>query len=206
MDVMTLKERTKWVIDRVIEDRGLSNEKLAEIMGVSEGTINNYRTMKRTAPHGFIVQFCASFGYDEIWFHTGNGEPFPGASEKYPFVFFNSSSPFKKPKSSQEGGDDVRAFRVSDDLTMAARILEAKSPYSTALHLNILAFDRAMSAEQRISQVEHRITSSEEQLRRQMDELTARLQELETRNAELECTIHPPEKPEPPEGENPETS
>ena len=48
-------------------------------------------------------------------------------------------------------------FKVSDALTMAARVLESGTSYAMALLLNIQHFDRAIQAETRITQLENNL-------------------------------------------------
>ncbi|HBJ88011.1 MAG TPA: hypothetical protein DDZ88_29975 [Verrucomicrobiales bacterium] len=212
METSGLKNRSRWAINYVIDARKLSNDRLAQVMGVNVGTVNNYRTMRTDPRISFIEKFCKLYGFDYKWFMFGEGEPFPGAREKYPeicgphvfqaFHFPGSSSAGKLPNTPPEGEDEMRGTKLSDDIAMAARILESRTPYATALRLNIQAFGRAMSSEQRITQVEQRVTTSESQLLQKLDDLTSRLQELETRNAELEShTPPPPDKPTPPDEE-----
>ena len=211
-----MKNRARWAINYVIAERKLSNDKLAQEMGVNVGTVNNYRTMRTDPRITFIEKFCKLYGFNYRWFMFGEEEPFPGAREKYPEIcgtrFLQayhvpgSSSDEIVPKGYKEGEDEMRGTRLSDDIALAARILESRTPYATALRLNIQAFGRAMSAEQRISQVEQRVTSSETQLLEKLNELTSRIRELELRNEELESATHPPEKtPQPPDEETTET-
>lgn len=214
--LIDLRERVKWAIDYVKRENKLSDEKVGEKTGVIYGTINNYRNMKTTPGIDFIARFCTEFGFNERWLLYGENEPFPGAREKYPEIcgprFYNashvegSSSDEMVPKGYKEGEDEMRGTRLSDDIALAARILESRTPYATALRLNIQAFGRAMSAEQRISQVEQRVTTSESQLLEKLNELTSRIRELELRNEELESATHqPPKSTETSEGDGPET-
>jgi len=53
---------------------------------VSEGTISNYRVMLTSPKPEFIKKFCELYSVDEVWLMTGEGEPFPGARQKYPEV------------------------------------------------------------------------------------------------------------------------
>ncbi len=55
-------------------------------------------------------------------------------------------------------------FKVSDALTMAARVLESGTSYATALLLNIQHFDRAIQAETRITQLEKNLQENNNRL------------------------------------------
>lgn len=82
----SLKERTKWAINYVVKDRGLSNPKMAELLSCSKDTIGSYRNKLAVPKIDFVVKFCDEFEIDHLWFIKGVGEPFPGAREKYPEV------------------------------------------------------------------------------------------------------------------------
>lgn len=211
-----LTERIAWALQAIKSDRevgkGINDVDLGKKLGINKDTVGSYRkgkgSYKSSVIEGLIEHYC----FNAEWLLSGRGEPYKGANNKLArpdgkrdhlvLLDADSSSGQKLPNTSPEGEDEMRGTKWSDDIAMAARILESRTPYATALRLNIQAFGRAMSAEQRISQVEQRVTSSESQLLQKLDDLTSRLQELETRNAELEShTPPPPDKPTPPDEE-----
>ncbi len=55
-------------------------------------------------------------------------------------------------------------FKVSDALTMTARVLESGTSYAMALLLNIQHFDRAIQAETRITQLEKDLRKNNKRL------------------------------------------
>jgi len=211
----TLAERVAWALQLIKQDReigkGINDVDLAKKLGIDKNTLGSYRKGKGSFKSSVAEKLIEYYKFSADWLLRGAGAPFTG-SEQYGrkgglvFVESDLSSAREVPKHYEEGEDEMRGTKLSDDIALAARILESRTPYATALRLNIQAFGRAMSAEQRITQVEQRVTTSESQLLEKLNELTTRIQELETRNEELESATHPPEKPpQPPEGENPET-
>lgn len=108
-----------------------------------------------------IVEF---YGCSEAWLLTGDGEPFPGGRQ----VFYGGgdaleSSEGREPGPSPDYSPGL-AIKVSEDLTLAARILESGTPYAVALHLNIQSFDRALQGENRLSVIEKRQNEMDIQL------------------------------------------
>ena len=63
------------------------------------------------------------------------------------------------------------AFKISEDLTLTAKILESQTPYAIALRLNIRSFARALQAESRIDQIEQKLQTEISDLRQQITEL-----------------------------------
>ncbi|MCX5828727.1 MAG: helix-turn-helix transcriptional regulator [Deltaproteobacteria bacterium] len=72
-------------------------------------------------------------------------------------------------------------FRVSDALTMCARVLESGTSYATALYLNIQHFDRAVSAEARNAIIEKKLADLEARNQIFEDQMQTRLQEMENK-------------------------
>lgn len=83
---MNLKDRTRWAINYISAKYKLSNPKIAKHLGVKNDTVNSYRAKLSNPKVDFIVKLCDAFDIDLIWFTKGDGEPFPGASIKYPEV------------------------------------------------------------------------------------------------------------------------
>ncbi len=84
MSLDTLKDRTKWAIDYVIEKERLSNVKLGQMMDIAPGTINSYRTMSTIPNIEFILKFCELFKFSLLWFADGIGYPFKEAWKEHP--------------------------------------------------------------------------------------------------------------------------
>jgi hypothetical protein len=76
------------------------------------------------------------------------------------------------------------SFKVSEDLTMAAAILETTTPYSTALHLNIQSFHRAIQAEDRIVQIESHQKNMDDDFSKILSELKEIKEEISVLRSE----------------------
>lgn len=81
-----LKDRARWAITFVVKNKGLSNKKVAEKIGIGEETVGAYRNKATDPKVDFIVKFCKEYKIDTLWFITGEGEPFPGARLQHPEV------------------------------------------------------------------------------------------------------------------------
>jgi hypothetical protein len=80
---MDLKDRVAMLIDYIAEINGLSDPKIARIVGSKTVTIRRYRT-KQTAPRtDFIDRFCSTFGIRKDFLVEGSGEPFEKTSDYY---------------------------------------------------------------------------------------------------------------------------
>jgi phage repressor protein C with HTH and peptisase S24 domain len=97
MDSEALKERVRWAITYVADNRDLSNEKLAKILGYATSTINSYRRKITVPGLDFFALFIYKYEFSLVWFTTGRGEPFPGARKQYPEICGpDTTSPFSE--------------------------------------------------------------------------------------------------------------
>lgn len=170
-----LRRRTRWAINYAADVHDLTNETMAPLIDSKIGTVANYRAMATSPKADFISNFCKKFDFSEVWFLKGKGEPFPGARAKYDAVC--GPEPFQPPTA---GGADSalpvkeRAvhycsgpeFSIYEDLTLAAKVLESRTHYATALHLNIRGFAGAVDDVIAL---------------KQMNGVLARLQEVESK-------------------------
>ena len=72
-----LKERTKWSIDFVLEQRNLKSTEMSKTLGVKPDTIRKYRSRMATPRVSFLQKFCTAFEIDFQWLTAGIGTPFP---------------------------------------------------------------------------------------------------------------------------------
>jgi chromosome segregation ATPase len=157
--------------------------------------------------------------------YLGTGEPrFLGRPQRYEPPLESNAIPLesditntKTSKESREQSAPIiqgtyqSKFRVSDALTMCARVLESGTSYATALYLNIQHFDRAITAEERIGQVEQnqaemevrnqeleaRSQSIEQQMKSVMQEMAGlkeKIAALEEQNANLQKQVNQPKE------------
>ncbi len=177
MDDPKIKERARWAIVRVITERGLSNKTLAPMMGVSDVTINNYRTMLRYPQNSFIDKFCNKFGYSREWFYTGQGEPYPGAANSWDDIpGAGRASIYNKDTTTHLPAGDAQRINIEEAMGKTYKVLTSETPYAVALYLNVQQFSNAVDATKELSTCQDRITNLEAQvgvLRSQVDRLTA---------------------------------
>jgi hypothetical protein len=147
-----LKKRVRWAINRICKNHEHTNKTLAPLLGVNVGTLSNYRTMKNLPKASFIIKLCELFECNKEWLMTGKGRPFYKTADFYDDginMEKNESPPGSVQFDSTQ--EDLQChgmeFRISDAMTMCARVLESGTSYATALYLNIQHFDRAVQAE-----------------------------------------------------------
>jgi hypothetical protein len=215
MDETGVKKRVRVSINKVVHDRNLSNKALAKLFNSTATTVSNYRTMRNIPKAAFISMFCDLFQCNQQWIMTGQGRPFLDSAESNDEMFSKyweipsitkqhvetmpfkhtqpdlptdefvslpqptarSGAPFNEPPGAQ--------FRMTDALTMCARVLESETSYATALYLNIQHFDRAVSAEERIGQLEAHQVAFEQATQVRFREMEIRMDTLVKRNDEL---------------------
>lgn len=185
-----LRRRTRLAINFIADVRDLTNDTMAVKMGVKIGTLANYRAMKTSPKYEFVASFCKVFDFNEDWFLKGKGEPFPDARAKYPNYFGLEPTPepalnhfaaagkviaaapayIKEGEAtwSADGALPAQGFSINEDLILAKSVLESRTHYATALHLNIRSFVAGIAAEA--------ITSRLQENFRAQGELIAQLQ------------------------------
>lgn len=138
-----------------------TQQDLSDLTEIKLRTIQNYE--KGQQPKGYTaVDIAEALECSLDWLLTGKGPepPDPGekkqAAEPSPYNKVEAGPPLvEEPKPHYEAGRE-EGFKVSDALTMAARVLESGTSYATALFLNIQHFDMALRSGARISALEHK--------------------------------------------------
>ena len=135
---MGLKERFSEIIIEIQKDWGVSNVKLAEMLGCNKNTINNYK-LKRTSPHKYMIDnLCATFKANPEWIYHGQGEAFPEDAET---GTVNQPAPIYKVAPETE-------FKISEALTMVKDIHAYATQHGTyhadALYRDILHHKQAV--------------------------------------------------------------
>lgn len=120
----------------------LGVKSFSKLIGISHASLSQTENNKTITSAQTISNLVQNTNINIYWLCTGEGEMLRG-DEK--------GSLYNKVEK-----DDLMEFKVSDALTMAARVLESDTSYATALYLNIQHFDRAIQAETRIVQLEER--------------------------------------------------
>lgn len=161
--------------------RNLKQIEVAKVLGIAYQSYQAYEYGSHPSRKNLEL-ILNYYNCSRSWLLTGEGEPFPGARQKYPEVCgppapteTTKESPLSPPV---PAAPYPQEFRVSDALTMTARVLESGTSYATALYLNIQHFDRAIKAEERIAQVEQA-----------QAEMTAKNREFEARSLNFEQIV-----------------
>jgi transcriptional regulator with XRE-family HTH domain len=142
--------------------KNLSRPDFAKRLGISVTSVQTYETLDHIPKGDILQRIQKEFGVSIDWLLTGEGKPyFPVAGE----ISANAA------ENVQNEATEAKEFRISDAMTMAARVLESKTSYATALYLNIQHFDRALRAEARINRLEGEC----ETLRKRLEALEARI-------------------------------
>lgn len=157
-------------------------------------TFAAYRKGKGTLKGETLESLVEHFHFNPQRLLKGEGEPFPGARNKYPEVcgpdisedthkpradiISVHAAPYEKGAITDGHQDNGKSQPISigEDLAIAARVLESKTPYAVALHLNIQSFGKAIAADKRIDTLEFSLRdlqSEINQLRLELDRMKA---------------------------------
>jgi len=185
--------------DRIKEVQKPLNQKgFAEELKVHVNTVQKWE--KGQTPSGTQLKKIHAVHQDKLvnltYLLTGLGVPFIYEGMEQPegdnvmmvrqaTPSYNASQPEKPP------ADSSCRFKLSDALTMAARVLESNTTYADALYLNIQHFDRAIRAEARIFQLETECVA----LNEKNDALEKRISALEAKPSENDQRKDPAEEP-----------
>lgn len=170
----TLAERLKWLRKKC---GFASKADAAKAIGLKYGTYQGWE-------YGLFPSrrnYKALADYYECslsWLQTGEGDPYPKAGgpdlvEKNPFLVKEAAHIYNKDTDAPQIPPEIR---ISEAMTMMARVLESGTSYATALYLNIVHFDRALSATKELRVCQEDIADLKNEvaaLRRQVEALTA---------------------------------
>ena len=168
-------ERMKWLR----KQRGFkTKEQAAFSIGVSYGTYQRWEYAGLPGRKN-IRKIADFYGCSESWLNEGVGEPFPDKQTGYKEVIL----PERQINIEGPGEYREKPFKISEDLAMAARILESSSSYAIALHLNIRSFDEALTDKERLTRLEAQMSeifieinalkNENKVLKERLDDLTA---------------------------------
>jgi len=195
----------KYIGDRLISARkktGLTQEQSAKLVGISLRALQGHEKDEHRPGDTTIGAYAAIYKCDQIWLLTGDsnlplkmgtGEVPQTADGEGPWGKTHHHEmegvPFDVITYDPKGSRPADAtFKVSGALTMAARVLESKTSYATALYLNIQHFDRAIQAELRLTSLEKENKQQGMELeaqRKEIEELKERLAALEGKSSEI---------------------
>jgi len=174
----SLSDRVAWAITKIKDDPEWTDVRLGEKLGVDKNTIAAYRKKEGLIKGSVIEGLAVGFGYNPMWLLKGEGNPLEGDKK---------GLTMNEPRAEYKAGPDIK---ISEDLTMAARVLESNTAYATALHLNIRSFDAAVSAEGRLMQYQQRFEEIETKIREQIAELEQKINALQDENRILKSRLN----------------
>ena len=144
----------------------------------------------------FIAKFCEKFYINPVWFLLGEGEPFPGARDKYPEICGPSS---EDGAYVIEKGEDIAVDSLADQAyspdpfgqaTAGLRaIFDSQDPVLiSAIQANIRAFQLAARREKQVDYLNQEI----QKLKQECDKFKERIAALESKatSAQHEETNH----------------
>jgi len=162
---MDFAGRIAWSVDKIKQDSELSWAKLAKILGTNKETLALYAAGKGKKLLGVVVERIATeYGYSAEWLLEGKGEPYPGARAEHSDVcgpeepaqvipIYKEMKEEPLPDTQGPSSYHDAEIKISEALTKTAEVLESGTSYATALHLNIVHFHRAVSAESEIKKL-----------------------------------------------------
>jgi transcriptional regulator with XRE-family HTH domain len=185
----TLAERLKFLRQK----KGFKSKSVAaQAMNMSYGTYQGYEYGLFPGRDNY-KKIAVFYGCSLLWLRDGEGDPYPGVQPTGP----GDSGQEKLPPASLYVKEGTAAFapnapgtrqapagpeiRISEALTMTAHVLESGTSYATALYLNIVQFNRAVSAEATISKCQDNIAN----LQAQVDALHTQVADLQAQVAGL---------------------
>ncbi|MCK9196010.1 MAG: hypothetical protein M0P16_03425 [Syntrophales bacterium] len=66
--------------------KGILDEELVKILGTNENTLRHYKRKKGLLKSLVLVNLIEHFNINPLWLFKGEGEPFPGARDRYPNI------------------------------------------------------------------------------------------------------------------------
>ncbi len=172
----------------------LEQQQAAEAIGISYHTYQPYEYGRHPSRKNLEL-ILNYYNCSRSWLLTGEGEPFPGARQKYPEVCGPPAPPETAPESptvprtisapSAETGE----ISIGDDVTLAIQVLSSGTPYATALHLNIRSFADAVADRGRIAHVEQMQAEMEAKSRTFEERMQSMMAAMEGKIAGLNSEI-----------------
>ncbi|GEM_PF-5261016 len=164
---------------------GLTQTQFAQRIYRDKSTISKIESSEIELSPSMRSAICNEFGVREEWILTGKGEKF----KREQVEEYKDAETVK--------GTIQSEFRVSEALTMCARVLESGTSYATALYLNIQHFERAVAAEERITivekqqaDIESRNRAFEQKMQAEFLEMKRMMGELRQENQSLRTEVN----------------
>ncbi len=175
-DLEDAKERVRWAINYVITVNNLSNEKLAKELEFNVGVISSYRVKKTLPGIDFFLRFTNKYSFSIDWFLHGEGEPFPGARQRYPEACGMEMPPIYDKDNMPTPAAETYKINIEEAMGKTYKVLSSGTAYAVALYMNVQSFSSAVDAAKELHTCQDRITNLESQvnaLSRQVDRLSS---------------------------------
>jgi hypothetical protein len=144
---------------------------LAKAFGKAQTTISSVR-VRKSIPAKWLKELNAKHDISINWLLDGTGPM------KVIQATESLSVPMEAIKKPADNAPAPGSFKVSEDLTAAAEVLESGTAYATALHLNIQQFHRAIKDQTGIQRLQQTITDQAEITRVQGETIRAQAQTI----------------------------
>ena len=187
----TLEDRVAWALGYIKKEEKITNIQLSRILEVDKNTVQAYCHGKGTLKGSALAVIVKVYGFNGEWLMAGKGEPFLGASEKFPEVCgkppvtpaqIDQITKYVKENTSQgfEAREPTGVYhmKINTDEAMgkAYKVLNAGTPLSVALYMNIQQFAVALESGEELTHCKEKLNTLEahiESLQRQVDRLSA---------------------------------
>lgn len=193
---MFFEERVSWIINFIKERDGLNNIQLGQSLGVNKNTIQAYSKGKGELKGAALAAIAKNFGINGEWLIAGNGEPFPGAREKYPEACGPEKEPIVSsiPRATARSDApvvDAQAFQIDlgEDVRLAIEVLSSGTHYASSLQMNIRSFAAAVADNRRLTVLEQKMLDMDAK----MDRLINQNKALQAEVNRLKATYEDPD-------------
>lgn len=195
-----LTERIAWAITIIKDDKdldkGIKDISLAKILGTNKDTLAAYRNCKGLLKGEVIEKIVSYYHFSPTWLFQGQGEPFPGARQKYPEVCGPEEEPIVSsiPRSTARSDApivDAQAFQIDlgEDVRLAIEVLSSGTHYASSLQMNIRSFAAAVADNRRLTALEQKMLDMDAK----MDRLINQNKALQTEVNRLKATYEDPD-------------
>lgn len=140
------------------ENYGLEQKEAADKIGIAYSTCQQYEYGNPPSRKN-INKILNYYRCSKSWLLTGEGKPYPGDPQDIPEGMLEKSvslEDIKREINTLKKQEDV-SIKISEDMIMAATVLESNTQYAMALHMNIRSFHKAVTAEDRILNLENKV-------------------------------------------------
>lgn len=185
-----IAKRIAWVIKIIPEDKDLdidiSDIALAKKLGTNKNTLAKYRNKPYGVPMGEVINnLVTHYKINPQWLFKGEGEPFPGACNKYEDVCgpeelqmvkevnTNYRIPATYATSDMMFSSDQK-INIDEAIGKTIRVLSAGTALSVALYMNIQQFAAALDTSQELKECKELIKA----MQAQIDDLSAKVDRL----------------------------